>query len=105
VLARTFSTVGDPALHILLESADLLVVIGSGLGLPGVIRPETPLAFDVTPWPDAGAAPAQLRTLAAGRADLLVAASPEQGASWGTAARVATTPAALFAFARTPRRA
>jgi hypothetical protein len=69
-----------------------------------VLRPETPLAFDVTPGPDAGAAPIAVRTLAAGRADLIVAASPEQAATWATAAAVATTFDALRAFARYPHR-
>lgn len=104
VLTRPFTSAADPALRDLAATADLIIAVGSGLELPGVAGSEPPLAFDVTPWPDAGAAPPQLRTLAAGRADLLVAATPEQAATWGTAAPVATTPDALRAFARSPHR-
>jgi hypothetical protein len=104
VLTRPFTTAADPALRDLAATADLIVAVGSGLGLSGVAGWEPPLAFDVTPWADAGVAPPQLRTLAAGRADLIVATTPEQAASWGTAAPLATTPEALAAFARYPHR-
>jgi hypothetical protein len=104
VLTRAFTSPADPALRALAATADLIIAVGSGLGLPGVTGWEPPLAFDVTPWPDAGAAPPQLRTLAAGRADLLIATMPEQAATWGIAAPVATTPDALRAFARYPHR-
>jgi hypothetical protein len=104
VLTRAFTAAADTALRALAATADLIIAVGSGLGLPGVAGLEPPLAFDVTPWPDAGAAPPHLRTLAAGRADLIIAATPEQAATWTTAAPVATTPEALAAFTRYPHR-